>query len=169
MKEAGRTTWPLLVRTMRRCVHAAGNVQQGITPFEMPASQRHPRPGAIQSEKSVACSRRVPRQTARVPARGGDRRTSDCLVDMPGQARSGMQANRIREAAVAPELVFERYEKLKREHMGTASWCPDADFKFGPMILEAHGGSWSPPPAVCSIEWRGEYPWQQARQGRTSL
>ena len=57
---------------------------------------------------------------------------------------SGMQAGVVREAAQAPELLFERYERLKCEHLQTAQSCSAAGFSFVPMVLEGHGGAWSP-------------------------
>ena len=57
---------------------------------------------------------------------------------------SGTQSGLLREAAFAPELLFERYERQKREHLRTGGLCEGAGFKFVPMIIEAHGGGWSP-------------------------
>ncbi len=54
------------------------------------------------------------------------------------------QANRFREAAAAPELVYERGGTIKREFLGTARLCSEAGFSFVPLIFEGHGGSWSP-------------------------
>jgi hypothetical protein len=55
-----------------------------------------------------------------------------------------LKAGFLREAACSPELLFERYEQLKREHLNTERVCTEAGFKFVPMIIEAHGGGWSP-------------------------
>ncbi len=57
---------------------------------------------------------------------------------------SGMQAGELREAASTPELVFERYEAKKCKHLDTARLCAAAGFRFCPMVIEAHGGGWSP-------------------------
>jgi hypothetical protein len=58
-------------------------------------------------------------------------------------ATSGMQAGLFREASRSPELVFERYERFKRQHLDTDIVCRSAGFRFVPMIIEAHGGGWS--------------------------
>ena len=55
-----------------------------------------------------------------------------------------MQANRFREAAVAPELVYQRGETIKRKFLGTARLCAEAGFALVQLIFEGHGGSWSP-------------------------
>ena len=40
--------------------------------------------------------------------------------------------------------MFPAYEHLKRSYKNTDQECAQAGFKFTPMILEAHGGGWSP-------------------------
>ena len=47
-------------------------------------------------------------------------------------------------AAADPGSVFEHYEHFKRSHKNTELVCRDQNLKFTPMILEAHGGGWSP-------------------------
>ena len=45
---------------------------------------------------------------------------------------SGLQSNLFHPVAETPRFVFDRYEGMKR------------GFKFIPLVLEAHGGGWSP-------------------------
>ena len=65
---------------------------------------------------------------------------------------SAMRADVIPEAASSPELVFERYNRLKREFKGTAEACDTAGFTFVPMVIEAHSGGWSPL-ARTTLDW----------------
>jgi hypothetical protein len=69
-------------------------------------------------------------------------------------ASSGMQASLFREASRSPELVFERYERFKRQHLDTDTACRSAGFRFVPMIIEAHGGGWSQT-ARRTVDWIG--------------
>ena len=46
--------------------------------------------------------------------------------------------------AETPGLVFQNYEDTKRQYKDTAATCVAAGFNFVPLILEAHGGGWSP-------------------------
>ena len=50
----------------------------------------------------------------------------------------------MREATATPELVFERYERHKREYQSTAQLCETTGLAFTPMVTEAHSGGWSP-------------------------
>ena len=36
------------------------------------------------------------------------------------------------------------YEDMKRSYKNTAEECSQAGFSFVPLVVEAHGGSWSP-------------------------
>jgi hypothetical protein len=65
---------------------------------------------------------------------------------------SGMQRNLLREAASTPELLFERYESLKREHLDTDRSCTAVGFRFVPIIFEGHGGGWNPLARRC-LDW----------------
>ena len=57
---------------------------------------------------------------------------------------SGMRSDLFRACTEAPELVFLQYERHKLEYKDTAKCCDDAGFRFIPLILEAHGGGFSP-------------------------
>ena len=57
---------------------------------------------------------------------------------------SGLRADLLRESTVTPELLQSRYEKFKREHDATEVSCQQAGIHFVPMVIEGHGGSWSP-------------------------
>jgi hypothetical protein len=70
---------------------------------------------------------------------------------------SGMQATTLRQASAAPELLFERYETRKREHLRTAAQCAAIGLRFTPVVFEGHAGGWSP-------RARGVVDWM-ARQG----
>ena len=88
-----------------------------------------------------------------LPAAGSGRRPAD--VWLPRGASGGgealdfavtsaMQSALFRPAVDQPDMVFQRYEQLKREYKQTARSCEAAGFKFVPMlVLEAHGGGWS--------------------------
>ena len=41
-------------------------------------------------------------------------------------------------------IVFGAHESVKRQHLDTESHCVANGFKFLPMVLESHGGGWSP-------------------------
>ena len=55
-----------------------------------------------------------------------------------------MQSELFHPIAETPGLVFHRYEEFKRSFKDTAQSCEAAGFVFTPMVLEAHGGGWSP-------------------------
>ena len=57
---------------------------------------------------------------------------------------SGLQSNLFHPSAETPGLVFQRYEEFKRTYKDTAQLCETKGFVFTPMVLEAHGGGWSP-------------------------
>ena len=57
---------------------------------------------------------------------------------------SGMQSELFHPVAETPGLVFHRYNDLKRSFQGNAHTCEAQGFKFVPVVLEAHGGGWSP-------------------------
>ena len=65
---------------------------------------------------------------------------------------SGMQSLVFRSAAAQPEVVFQRYEQMKREYKSTARICTDAGFHFVPLVYEAHAGGWSPL-ARATVDW----------------
>ena len=91
--------------------------------------------------------------TDELPPRAGNRRPAD--VWLPRGQRgtpealdfavtSAMRSSLLRESASSPELVFERYERHKREYQDTARLCEAAGLHFVPMVIEAHSGGWSP-------------------------
>ena len=55
-----------------------------------------------------------------------------------------MRFDLFRACSDAPELVSLQYEKHKQKYRDTAKCCGDAGFRFVPLILEAHGGGFSP-------------------------
>lgn len=57
---------------------------------------------------------------------------------------SGLRADFLANSALDGGAVFPAYEHLKRTFKDTAAVCAQAGFKFTPLILEAHGGGWSP-------------------------
>ena len=57
---------------------------------------------------------------------------------------SAMRSDLLREASGTPELVFERYNRFKREYRDTALSCQEVGVQFVPMVIEAHSGGWSP-------------------------
>ena len=57
---------------------------------------------------------------------------------------SGMQSELFQSSAETPGLVFHRYEELKRNFKDIAASCEVAGFQFTPLVVEAHGGGWSP-------------------------
>ena len=57
---------------------------------------------------------------------------------------SAMRGDLFRHAAEDPGKVFEQYNRYKREYKNTAEICKEAGFCFMPMVIEAHGGGWSP-------------------------
>jgi hypothetical protein len=56
---------------------------------------------------------------------------------------SGMRADIYRTCRTAPEEVFERYERFKRDYKSTSAACESANFRFVPAVFEAHGGGFS--------------------------
>ena len=65
-----------------------------------------------------------------------------CALDFA--VTSGLRSDIFRPVIDDPSVVFERYEHEKRQHLQTEERCREAGFQFQPMVLEAHGGSWSP-------------------------
>ena len=57
---------------------------------------------------------------------------------------SGLQSELFHPVAETPGLVFHRYDGMKRSCKDTAASCEAAGFKFVPLVVEAHGGGWSP-------------------------
>ena len=63
---------------------------------------------------------------------------------------SGMRADRLREACENPSGVASAYAQFKRdfappgETETTEQLCKAEGFRFVPMVVEAHGGGWSP-------------------------
>ena len=58
-------------------------------------------------------------------------------------AAAEVRPGTLRACAEAPEHVFLRYERHKREYKQTASSCEAAGFGFIPLIFEALGGGFS--------------------------
>jgi hypothetical protein len=88
-----------------------------------------------------------------LPVKSGARRPADVWLPRGtrGEAEaldfavtSGLQAAWYRRAADDPGSVFAHYEGFKREHKQTDQVCAEQGFKFTPLIVEAHGGGWSP-------------------------
>lgn len=84
---------------------------------------------------------------------GGDRRPADIWLPRGASGKgealdfactSGLQQGIVANVADDPNFVFERYDSFKRSYKDTDSACAQLNFKFVPMILEAHSGSWSP-------------------------
>ena len=65
---------------------------------------------------------------------------------------SGLRSDRLQQVIQSTAQVFERYEETKRNHLRTDELCSAAGFAFVPMIMEAHGGAWSPT-ARSAMEW----------------
>ena len=65
---------------------------------------------------------------------------------------SGLQSELFHPVAETPGLVFQRYEDMKRWFKDTSQSCEASGFKFVPMVVEAHGGGWSPL-ARTTIDW----------------
>ena len=66
----------------------------------------------------------------------------------PGQAldlacTSGLRSDVLGKSADG-ETVFPAYEDLKKSFKNTDEECSRAGFRFVPLVIEAHGGSWSP-------------------------
>ena len=57
---------------------------------------------------------------------------------------SGMRSDLFRISAVDPGTAFEHYERHKKNHLNTEQLCTAAGIRFVPLVLEAHGGGWSP-------------------------
>ena len=57
---------------------------------------------------------------------------------------SGLRSDFLARSAAEGGAVFPAYEHLKRSFKDTDGACSRAGFKFTPMVLEAHGGGWSP-------------------------
>ena len=57
---------------------------------------------------------------------------------------SGLRGDFLERSAVDGGSVFPAYELFKRSFKNTDIECSTAGFKFTPMVLESHGGGWSP-------------------------
>ena len=57
---------------------------------------------------------------------------------------SGLRADRYRDCIDNPGTIFAEYEAYKRSYKFTGDLCRQENLRFTPMILEAHGGGWSP-------------------------
>ena len=88
-----------------------------------------------------------------LPTAGGQRRPADVWVPRGANGKgealdfaisSGLQSELLSSVADTPGLVFQRYDDMKRSFKDTAKSCEAQGFKFNPMVLEAHGGGWSP-------------------------
>ena len=83
----------------------------------------------------------------------GDRRPADVWLPRGTNNRptaldfavtSGLRNDFWQHVADNPSYVFEQYETFKREFKKTDEHCSSNGFTFQPMIVEAHGGGWSP-------------------------
>ena len=81
-----------------------------------------------------------------------------------------MRSDMFREVPDHPDLVFAKYEQIKREFQNTQVSCEAEGFRFLPMVFEAHGGGWSSA-ARKSLDWlaRREAAAQGARLDTVSL
>jgi len=57
---------------------------------------------------------------------------------------SGLRSDRYRQAIENPTSVFSEYESYKKSYKQTEQMCREQGLRFTPMIIEAHGGGWSP-------------------------
>jgi len=57
---------------------------------------------------------------------------------------SGLRSDHYWQVLDDPGRVFADYEAFKRDYKQTDQICRDQGLLFTPMILEAHGGGWSP-------------------------
>ena len=57
---------------------------------------------------------------------------------------SGLRSDMLQRTSASGNIVFDVYESAKRQHLDTESHCVANGFKFLPMVLESHGGGWSP-------------------------
>ena len=57
---------------------------------------------------------------------------------------SGMRADFMDRSAADGGCVFAAYEHHKRSYKDTEKECSQVGIKFIPMIIESHGGGWSP-------------------------
>jgi hypothetical protein len=55
-----------------------------------------------------------------------------------------MRADRIKCQGEHVSNIFLDYEELKKRHQQTDEQCIRQGFAFEPLIIEAHGGGWSP-------------------------
>ena len=55
-----------------------------------------------------------------------------------------MQAALYRRVVEDPNAVFQQYDAFKRNFKQTHQACHDQNLRFTPMVVEAHGGGWSP-------------------------
>ena len=44
----------------------------------------------------------------------------------------------------AVDRYLEEYAQKKRDYLSTKKKCADQNFDFVPLVIEAHGGGWSP-------------------------
>ena len=57
---------------------------------------------------------------------------------------SGLTSDWYRRVATDPGAVFEHYENFKRSYKQTEEACRSQNFRCTPVVIEAHGGGWSP-------------------------
>ena len=57
---------------------------------------------------------------------------------------SGLRNDLYRAVAEDAGTVFAEYESFKRQYKSTDQLCHNQGLCFTPMVLEAHGGGWSP-------------------------
>ena len=69
---------------------------------------------------------------------GGEKEALDFAVT------SGLQLGWYRRTAQDPGMLFAHYEDHKRTYRATEQQCRSEGLRFTPVVLEAHGGGWSP-------------------------
>ena len=83
----------------------------------------------------------------------GERRPADVFLPRGPDNRpaaldfaitSGLRADLWQHISETPNYAFEQYEEFKCAYQDTESHCRNSGFTFMPMILEGHGGAWSP-------------------------
>ena len=57
--------------------------------------------------------------------------------------RSGLQGAHLRDAASDPSSLHNHFEDCKRRYLDTDRICTEAGFRFLPLAIEAHSGSFS--------------------------
>ena len=88
-----------------------------------------------------------------IPISSGSRRPADIWLRRGrhgGQeafdfaVTSGLKSDLYRAVAEDAGTVFAEYDSFKRQYKSTDQLCHNQGLCFTPMVLEAHGGGWSP-------------------------